>query len=390
MTQKEIGSSFGSPSRPVEAELTQIHPPEPACVLDTPRSTICWRLMTRRSLLAQSAVFAVRESPFDKCVEMIDEQTRSRQVAGATLFVRHKERVVQRAFGEAQSADAIFLIASITKPMTATAVMMLVERREVSLSDPVQRFIPEFRGEGRESVLVRHLLTHTSGLPDMLPEDQALRKRHAPLAEFVEGTCRTPLLFRPGSELRYQSMGILLASEIVKRVTKEDLPSFLRRRVFRPLGMRDTSLGLGGRAISQTMRSQVVQASDWDWNSSYWRNLGAPWGGAFSTVKDLARWLDYFAHPDSRVIRPETAGTMITNQVGDIHKRWGLGWMLNDGQFGSGCSPATFGHSGSTGTLCWLDPRKDLRFVLLTTKPAAQSERTLLYPASDSVSASSG
>jgi CubicO group peptidase (beta-lactamase class C family) len=338
-------------------------------------------------MLAQSAVFALREGHFNKCIEMIGEQTSSGQVSGAALSVRHKATVLQRAFGKAKTADAVFLIASITKPMTATALMILMDRRELSLSDPVQRFIPEFRGEGRERVLVKHLLTHTSGLPDMLPEDEALRKRHAPLAEFVERTCRTSLLFKPGSELRYQSMGILLAAEIASRVTKEFFPSFVSHHVFQPLGMRSTSLGLGGRAISQTMQCQVVHPSDWDWNSSYWRNLGSPWGGAHSTVSDLARFLKYFAHPDDRVIRPETAAAMIANQTEGLNKRWGLGWMLNNGQFGNGCSLATFGHSGSTGTLCWLDPKKDLSFVLLTTKPAAQSNRTLLYPASESVSA---
>jgi CubicO group peptidase (beta-lactamase class C family) len=264
--------------------------------------------------------------------------------------------------------------------------MTLVDRQEVSLSDPVQRFIPEFNGDGRERVLVRHLLTHTSGLPDMLPEDQDLRRRHAPLTEFVERTCRTPLLFHPGSEVRYQSMGLLLAAEIVSRVTRESFPSFLSRHLFQPLGMRDTSLGLGGRSISQTMQCQVLKASDWDWNSPYWRNLGSPWGGAHSTVGDLARFLQYFQDPDRRVVRPETASTMISNQTRGLNKPWGIGWMLNNGQFGNGCSPSTFGHSGSTGTLCWLDPTKDLSFVLLTTKPAAQSEGTLLYPVSDRVS----
>ena len=337
-------------------------------------------------MLAQSVLFALRRGNLNKCIDLIDQQTSSGQVSAATISVSHRGSVSQHAFGNAKTADAVFLIASITKPMTATAVMTLVDRRQISLSDPVHRFIPEFRGEGRELVLIKHLLTHTSGLPDMLPEDQDLRKRHAPLAEFVARTCRTPLLFKPGSEVRYQSMGILLAAEIVSRVTKAFFPSFLKDRVFGPLHMGDTSLGLGGRAISQTMRSQVVQVSDWDWNSSYWRNLGAPWGGAHSTVSDLARFLHYFAHPDQRVLKPETAAAMITNQTEGLNKPWGLGWMINNRDFGSGCSTATFGHSGSTGTLCWLDPKKDISFVLLTTKPAAQSSSTLLYPVSQCVS----
>jgi beta-lactamase class C len=178
-------------------------------------------------------------------------------------------------------------------------------------------------------------------------------------------------------------MGILLAAEIVSRVAKQPFASFARDHVFQPLEMRETSIGLGGRQLSQTMQCQVAEPSDWDWNSSYWRNLASPWGGAHSTTGDIARFLEYFAHPDERVLKPHTAAAMITNETEGMSKRWGLGWMLNNGQFGQGCSARTFGHSGSTGTLCWLDPEKDLRFVLLTTKPAAQSAQTVLQPVSE-------
>ena len=342
--------------------------------------------MTRRRLLSQSVALALGGGRADKAIELIEEQTRSGQVAAVTLLARGPSLTVRKAFGEAKSEDAIFLLASLTKPMTATALMILADRKEVSLSDPVQRFIPEFRGDGREAVLIKHLLTHTSGLPDMLPEDQELRKAHAPLALFVERTCRTPLLFRPGSELRYQSMGILLAGEIVSRVSKQSLPAFTKDHVFGPLGMRHTSIGLGGRPISQTMRCQVAGTSDWDWNSAYWRNLGSPWGGALGTVDDIGRFLDYFAHPDARVLQTDTAAAMVTNQTKGLSKRWGLGWMLNNRQFGKGCSPATFGHSGSTGTLCWLDPRSHVSLVLLTTKPAKESSATLLRPVSEAIS----
>jgi CubicO group peptidase (beta-lactamase class C family) len=342
--------------------------------------------MTRRAMLAQSALFAFHQGSLDKSIELLERQTGSGEVSAAALFVSRGSAVVQRSFGKAKTTEAVFLIASITKPMTVSAVMVLVDRGQVSLSDPVQRFIPEFRDGGRERVLVKHLLTHTSGLPDMLPEDRDLRKRHAPLSEFVAHTCRTPLLFTPGSELRYQSMGILLASEIVSRIAKQAFPAFVHEHVFQPLEMRKTSIGLGGRAISEIMLCQVDEPSDWDWNSTYWRNLGSPWGGALSTVGDISRFLQYFARPDRRVLKPETASAMITNQTVGLSKRWGLGWMLNNGQFGRGCSDTTYGHSGSTGTLCWLDPKKDLTFVLLTTKPAAQSTKTVLYPVSDGVS----
>jgi CubicO group peptidase (beta-lactamase class C family) len=230
-------------------------------------------------LLAGSAVFALKQGKVDEACRLIDAQTGAGDVTGAALLVERGSVVFERAFGQAKNTEAVFLLASITKPMTAAALMTLADAREVSLSDRINQFIPEFRGDGRERVLVGHLLTHTSGLPDMLPADVELRKRHAPLSEFVEGACRAPLQFEPGTEVRYQSMGFLLAAEIASRISGKAFPAFLDEHVFRPLSMRKTSLGLGGRRISQTMQSQVKSPSDWDWNSSYWRNLGSPWGG---------------------------------------------------------------------------------------------------------------
>ena len=97
------------------------------------------------------------------------------------------------------------------------------------------------------------------------------------LAEFVEHTCRTPLLFEPGAKVSYQSMGILMAAAIVEKITGEPLPAFLKENIFDPLRMTRTSLGLGGRKISDMAQCQVDHPSDWDWNSNYWRNTAAPW-----------------------------------------------------------------------------------------------------------------
>ena len=341
-------------------------------------------LVTRRSLLLGGLAVALRRERLDEAVRLVRQQVDSGVVSAAVLDVRCSGQKLSQAFGAARTADAVFLLASITKPMTATAVMILSDRNELAIADPVRKFIPEFRGGERDRVTIRHLLTHTSGLPDMLPENEELRKRHAPLKDFVAGTRATPLLFSPGTQVRYQSMGILLAAEIVERITRRSLPDFLRAEVFEPLGMRATSLGMGGRKISETMQCQVDEHTDWDWNSAYWRNLASPWGGAHSNVADLSRFLRYFIHDDRPVLKPETATAMITNQNQGLKQPWGLGWMVAHG-FGHS-SPRTFGHSGSTGTVAWLDPEKDLSCILLTTKPAAVSQKILLNPVSDVVS----
>ncbi len=343
--------------------------------------------MTRRDLFS-GLWFAIRRGNLDEAARLISEQAASGYLQAAVLAVRNGNTHFVRIFGKASGSGAVFLLASITKPMTVAGVMLLADRRELSIDDPVARFIPEFKSGDRLRVLVRHLLNHTSGLPDMLPENVELRRRHAPLAEFVRGTCRTPLLFPPGTQVRYQSMGLLLAAEIVQRITGRPFAAYLASELFRPLGLSQTSLGLGGRPIAQTMQCQVDEVSEWDWNSPYWRNLASPWGGAHSTATDIVAFLQYFATHNRGPLKPSTARAMTSEQTHGLKPRWGFGWALNDGKFGRGSSPATFGHGGSTGTLCWHDPVRNLTFVLLTTKPAEHSNNTILYPAADLISAS--
>jgi CubicO group peptidase (beta-lactamase class C family) len=343
--------------------------------------------MHRRAFLLGSATFAlcVREAwaagGTENAAKLIQSQVDAKALAGAVLHLRHGSRVTERAFGSATPAS-VFYLASITKPMTATALMILVDRGRVSLEDPVQKYLPEFAGADRENVLVRHLVTHTSGLPDMLPENEALRKRHAPLKDYVASACKTPLLFPPGTRTAYQSSGILLAGEIVERVSGKSLADFLKREVFEPLGMKSSSLGLGGRKLEETMQLQRDAATDWAQNSPYWRNLGAPWADVHSTAADVGRFVDYFVKPEPPILKPATAAAMITDQNKGLSRPWGIGWSLGSG-FGKNASARTYGHSGSSGTLAWLDPENDFRCVLLTTLPASFSQRTILGPVAD-------
>src|SRR5262249_56811410 len=125
-------------------------------------------------------------------------------------------------------------------------VRMLVEGGNVWVGEPVSTYLPDFKGGEKGRVRVLDLLAHTSGLPDMLPENTELRRAHAPLSEFVKRTYTTPLLFSPGTAFRYQSMGILLAAEIVQKLSGAPLRDFEKREIFDPLGMERSALGLGG------------------------------------------------------------------------------------------------------------------------------------------------
>jgi CubicO group peptidase (beta-lactamase class C family) len=361
--------------------------------------------VTRRDLLRGGAALAVGASGLDAAVALLERAAASGEVAAAVLEVTAPGRTLVRAFGRARP-DTVFLLASITKPMTAAAVMALVERGQLGLDDPVRKHLPEMASG---AITVRHLLTHTSGLPDMLPDNLELRRRHAPLSAFVAEACKAPLLFAPGAEVRYQSMGFLLAAEIAQRITRTPFREHLRRSLLAPLAMKDTSLGLGGRRLEDTAHCQVPDDPA-GWNSPYWRDLGSPWGGAHGTAADLTKLLKFFAHPPSvpplrsdsvpplpasargegrgegSPLRETTVRAMLTPQTPASKKgeRYGLGWRLGGG--GKGCSPRTFGHSGATGTSCWMDPTRDLSFVLLTTRPSSESQSTLLQPVADLVS----
>ena len=331
-----------------------------------------------------AAGMALRRERFEEAAGLVEKAAASGDVKAAVLDVRQGKDRFTRAFGEAREAT-VFLLASISKPMTATGVMVLADRGKLALSDPVRKFIPEFSGGDRDLITIQHLLTHTSGLPDMLPENEALRRRHAPLLEFVAAACKTPLLFRPGAKVSYQSMGILLASEIAQRITSLPFREFLRREVFVPLGMRETSLGLGGRRIEDTAQCQVDNKEDWGWNTPYWRDLGAPWGGVHASAADVSKFLNAFLRPTGLVLKRETARAMIANHTEGMNEAWGLGWMLGATLFGRPFLPRAFGHYGATGTVAWADQETGVRCVLLTTKPAEQSRAGLLGPVSDLV-----
>lgn len=345
--------------------------------------------------MAQKAVPAgMSAERLERAAGLLEAEVKAGKLeAAAILVARRGKTVLARGYGHlagvgsaAVKHDSIFLLASIAKPVTVCALMLLVERGLVSLNDPVSHYLPGFTGGERAGVRVRDLLSHTSGLPDMLPENIALRKAHAPLSAFVEGALKTPLLYKPREGFQYQSMGILLAGEIVERVSGMRLRDFLQKEVFAPLGMKNSALGMKqGWRIEDTVR--VWEGANenrennlrFGANSAYWRDMGHPWGGMHSTTSDLANLLQAFLNEGTfagkRWMSPRTVAEMTTDQNAAVGKPWGLGWALGRSPVwiysGELVSARTFGHSGATGTVAWADPETGVVCVILTNRPSS-------------------
>jgi len=339
----------------------------------------------------------------DKAYSVLEEAAQSGEMPGAAILVAEQGIPMEPGcFGrmrlEADSppiqSDTIFLVASVTKPVTVTGVMLLVERGKISLDDAVASIIPEFGNRGKEQIKIRHLMTHTSGLPDMLPENQKLRVVEAPLGEFIRRIYDLGLDFPPGTNIQYQSYAIAILGDIIERIEGTSLPEFLHHEIFQPLGMNDTALGvrdLETERIAHVNTADIemggvkMRDTNWDWNKPYWRNLGAPWGGMFTTVGDMFRFCQTFPNGGEfervGVLKTETVQAMTMDQTTPMQaipefakgQAWGLGWRIQPEHgvpyFGDLVSPGSYGHTGATGTLVWVAPVKELICILFTTQP---------------------
>jgi CubicO group peptidase (beta-lactamase class C family) len=338
-------------------------------------------LGTALAVACTSPLFAARRAGrWEDAADVLERATAAKQLDAAVLHVVQRGESFTRPFGNAASGDAMFLLGSISKPINVTAVMTLFDRGKFRLNDPVAKYLPGFTGDGRDGVTIRHLLTHVSGLPDQLADNNELRKRHAPLAEFADRAMRTRLDFAPGARYQYSSMGILLAARVAELISEADIRTLVDRTVFQPLGMTHSAQGLGRFKLEEMVRCQMdgaapesgggdPQAREWDWNSHYWRALGAPWGGTHASAPDVARFLGEFLGARGQVVKPETARLMVKNHNPVGLPPRGLGFAVDKASGSPGCSERTFGHTGSTGTLCWADPASETTCVVLTSLP---------------------
>lgn len=313
-----------------------------------------------------------------------------KQIAGAVTLVAYRGRVIHlEAVGAADlesnrpmRPDTMFCIASMTKPVTATAVMILQDEGKLSVDDPVSKYVPAFAdvalrdGKPKQAVTLRHCLTHTAGL-------SGSQQNEGSLQETVEKLARRPLDFEPGTKWQY-SPGLSVCGRVVEVVSGRPFEEFLAERIFRPLKMTDTTFhlspaqqqrlarlyqpGQGGKSLAPATHWLVDLTPDKSPNPS---------GGLFSTAADMARFYQMILNggelDGQRILFAEAVREMTKIQTDELTtgftdgNAWGLGCGLVRRPQGvtAMLSPGTFGHGGAFGTQSWADPQRQMIFVLM-------------------------
>ena len=283
--------------------------------------------------------------------------------------------------------DTNFFLASLTKPIFATAFMQLVEAGLVALYEPVAKHVPEFAGGGRERVTAWHLLTHTSGVTDVEP---SLITRHRPSAALMTRmVIEAPLRFQPGTRWEYCSASFYLLGLIIERVTGTPYPRYLEERVMGPLGMAATFDPRGSeRPIVPVEGIGFDNRITRFFVLRYLARTALPGGGLFGNAADVYRFGAAVLSPITRdgralPLAPETVELMARDQTRgvpgsfdgqDRPVSFGLGWGKPTLMRETGGSPTVISHGGASGGRLWLDPESDLVIVLLANRWAADRQ----------------
>ena len=328
------------------------------------------------------------------------------EITGAVTAVVGPDGIIAiEAFGLADVAkkrsmgkDSMFWIASMTKPMTAMGVMMLVEEGKVKLDDPLEKFVPEFKGiqvktaqgvvASKRLVTVKDLLTHTSGVDTGAVTPAGAPVDTLPLAEMAVAFAKKPLTDQPGAKWSYNNNGINLLGRIIEVTSGKPYEDFMEERLFEPLGMTNTTfwptpdhLDVAAKPYSKNKETgALVEAKNARFSEPLHnpKRTPLPAGGLFSCAKDLSKLYQMLLNEGQlggkRYLKASTLKQMATNQLGDLPKvsfapgmQMGLGFhIVNVPQDATeSLSAGTYGHGGAFGTQAWIDPVKKRAYVLL-------------------------
>lgn len=342
----------------------------------------------------------------EAALTLVDEWVGPQGVPGVGVAVwRRGEIAAERYIGEssagrAVTAETLFPMASVTKPIAATTVMTLVDRGALSLDEPVGRIVPEFRAgppleaEGarpelerlRPQISARQLLSHVSGLPEDLGPRDSRYQEQVGIEVVFDQMCRLPLVSAPGAELRYSNAGYGVLARLAERVGERPFWELAQGEVFKPLGLRDIVANPTGgdlERVAHLADTSHVGTDVETYNSAYWRSLALPWGGLFGTPRDAVMFAASFL-TGGDALSPASAARMVVDQTNGVPGgvesarvhwnpgRWGLGWEVKGEKrrhwTGELTSPRAFCHFGHAGTLLWADPDHDLAMAVFANR----------------------
>jgi CubicO group peptidase (beta-lactamase class C family) len=318
------------------------------------------------------------------------------RMAGGVMLVSRGGQIAKlEAFGyqdvdakKPMQVDTIFDIRSVTKTITAIGIMILVEDGRLSLGDPIEQHIPEFKRANPGAfgpIRIRHLLTHTGGLPlYRLPESQDIAvKRNRTLVEYVGFLSKQVPEWEPGSKFRYSSGGFAILGRIIEVASGKTYEQFIKERIFDPLGMKDSFFFVP--AGKQNRVAAIYRILDG--RLTRWREIeahnreskySAPEFGMYSTVTDLGALAHMILNRGSlngtRILSGTSVDTMVQNHTLNIENAvtqkpayQGLGWGLAGDPMADFplTTPGSFGHNGAFGAILWIDPRTKLVRIFL-------------------------
>lgn len=386
--------------------------------------------LTGQEKINPAAVVAARDA--------IAKAIHAKQAPGAVFWIEREGESHHFALGkrailpaeETMTEETVFDAASLTKPVaTATSIMILIERGKLRLDAAAREYVPELKGDGREAITVRQLLTHTAGLKPALPRDPA-KAGHAsslPAKSPSQGhvppyvwhgcdagiriACELPLDSPPGARFRYSDTGFILLGEIVRRVSGEPLDVFAAKNIFDPLKMASTRFKPPADwqpRIAPTENDDEGKMLRGTVHDPAARNMGGVAGhaGLFTCAADLARFSRMILNGGEldgvRILKSETVKLMTSAQTpATVLERRGLGWDIESsysrprGWLPDGKGPrvmfplGSFGHTGFTGTSLWLDPFSRTFAVFLSARlhPDGKGDVRELYSEIGSLSA---
>jgi CubicO group peptidase (beta-lactamase class C family) len=348
------------------------------------------RLVLGAALLVSARPLLSRAATFDDITKRMEAFVADHQISGAVTLVAHEGRVVHisatgRADVEGEVAmapNSVFVIASMTKPMTATAVLMLQDEGKLSIDDAVEKHIPSFAkaklksGESVRGLTIKHLLTHTSGLGGS-------QDVQGSIAQSAEELAQRPFDFQPGEKWQY-GPSLAVCGRIIEVVSGKSYEDFLAERIFRPLGMTDTTFHPNDEQKARLARlyrpgesqGTLSRAEHWLASTAPDR-VPNPSGGLFSTAEDVFRFYQMIANGGEwegrRIVSTDAVKSLTSIQTGELvtgftpGNGWGLGFCIvrkPEGVTGM-LSPGSFGHGGAFGTQVWVDPARQNVFVLM-------------------------